>query len=63
MTNYFDKEDVNNIEIINTGLGMKHRSKPFDFAKPSDLNEAFKYAVCAFSDYCSYAMELDKGTI
>ena len=54
MKNYFNKEEIKKIEIVNAGMGMNHRTKPFDFKNAEDLNEAFKLSVCEFLDYKEY---------
>jgi len=59
MSNFFDKEDVKKIKILNECLGMKHRHKPMDFNNVADLLEHLKYKSCAFLDYTNYYGELN----
>ncbi len=54
MKNYFDKDSMKKLEIMNEGMGMEHRVKPYDFKNAEDLNEAFKFSVCEFLDYKHY---------
>ncbi len=54
MSNYFNKEDIKKIQVLNDHLGMKHRTKPFDMANIDDLREAFKLLVCELLDYHEY---------
>lgn len=39
---FFGKDDRELIEAVNTALGMKHRSKPYDHKNIDDLIEATK---------------------
>jgi len=59
MSNFFDKEDVMKIKILNENLGMKHRHKPMDFNNAEDLCEYLKFKSCAFLDYLNYYGELN----
>ena len=54
MKNYFDKDSIKKLEIMNAGMGMEHRAKPFDFKNADDLKEAFKFSVCEYLDYKHY---------
>ncbi len=54
MKNYFDKENIKKIEIMNAGMGTNHRAKPYDFKNVNDINDAFKLSVCEFLDYKEY---------
>lgn len=54
MKNYFNKDSIKRLEIINAGMGTEHRTKPYDFKNANDLNEAFKFSVCEFLDYKEY---------
>jgi len=59
MSNFFNKEDVNKIKILNDYLGMQHRHKPMDLNNAKDLCEHLKYKSCAFLDYTNYYGELN----
>ncbi|NLB78154.1 MAG: hypothetical protein GX796_04700, partial [Clostridiaceae bacterium] len=58
MAKYYSKEEREVIERLNNILGMKHRSRPFDFTNVDDLKEAFKYIVAEYIDYMNYYMTL-----
>ncbi len=60
MKNFFDKDSIKKLEIMNAGMGMEHRAKPYDFKNADDLNEAFKFSVCEFLDYKHYWSILSK---
>jgi len=55
----FDKENAENIEKINAGLGMRHRSTPYDLTNPDDLAQAFLLTVAACMDYRRYWRKLE----
>ncbi len=54
----FNQIDAENIEKLNAGSGMKHRSTPYDMTNADDLAEAFLYSVAASMDYRRYWREL-----
>lgn len=54
MKSYFDKDSIKKLEIMNAGMRMEHRAKPYDFKNGDDLNDAFKFSVCEFLDYKHY---------
>ncbi len=58
MSNYFDRENIEKIKLLNEKAGMSHRTKPYDLNNITDLDELFKYRVCAFLDYHEYEMTL-----
>ena len=58
MAKYYSKEEREVIERLNNILGMKHRSRPFDFTNVDDLKEAFTYIVAEYIDYMNYYMSL-----
>lgn len=59
MSNFFDKEDVKKIKILNDNFGMEHRYKPRDMNNKKDLWEYLQYKSCAFLDYLNYYAELN----
>ena len=48
MSNFFDKEDVRKIKILNDHFGMEHRYKPMDLNNAEDLCEYLKFKSCNF---------------
>ena len=58
MAKYFSKEERETIETINSILGMRHRSKAYDFANIDDLKEAFTMTVAEYIDYLRYHMTI-----
>lgn len=56
----FDKENADNIEKINAGLGTRHRSTPYDLTNPDDLSQAFLLTVAACMDYRRYWRSLER---
>ena len=60
MSNLFDSENRRVVEALNTGMGTKHRTKPYNLNNPSDLKHALKMAVGAYCDYRLYACELSE---
>jgi len=49
-----DNESARRIEILNTYLGMNHRTEPYDLIDTSELKDALKMAVAAYCDYAHY---------
>jgi len=58
MNNFFDRENMQKIKLLNEKTGMSHRTKPFDLNNVKDLDELLKYRVCAFLDYNEYEMTI-----
>lgn len=54
MSNFFDKENAENIRKINAGFGTKHRSTPYDLNNADDLSEALTLTIAAYMDYTYY---------
>ena len=50
-----DKDFERFIEIMNTRLGMKHRSKPYDLTSADELKQALTLSVGAYRDYWHYS--------
>jgi len=59
MSNFFDRENLEKIKLLNEKAGMSHRTKPYDLNNIKDLDELLKYKVCAFWDYKEYQMTID----
>lgn len=59
MAKYYSKEEREVIERLNLILGMKHRSKPYDFTNTDDLSEAFTMVVAEYIDYLNYHMTVE----
>lgn len=58
MNNFFDRENMQKIEILNAKSGMSHRTKPYDINNIEDIDELLKYKVCSFLDYHEYEMTI-----
>ncbi|MFZ5353949.1 MAG: hypothetical protein ACOZCL_14685 [Bacillota bacterium] len=59
MSNFFDRENLEKIKLLNEKAVISHRTKPFDLNNINDLEELLKYKVCAFLDYKEYEMTID----
>lgn len=59
MGRYYTKEDRETIEKLNSILGMKHRSKPYDFNKMDELADAFMMIIAEYIDYQNYHMTVE----
>lgn len=59
MDRYYTKEDRETIEKLNRILGMKHRSKPYDFNNMDQLADAFKMTIAEYIDYQDYHMTVE----
>lgn len=59
MNNFFDRENLEKIKLLNEKSGMSHRAKPYDLNNIKDFDELLKYKVCAFLDYKEYQMTID----
>lgn len=49
-----NKEDRENIEILNAYSGLSHRVAPYDFKKDEDIIEATTMATAEYVDYAYY---------
>jgi len=53
-TMFISKEQKEKIQMLNNLLGMKHRTRPFDFTKTEDLIEAIEYVTAEYIDMSHY---------
>lgn len=51
---FISKEQREKIKLLNSLLGMKHRSKPFDLNNTEDLIEAVELVTAEFADMVQY---------
>ncbi|WP_442601810.1 hypothetical protein [Paenibacillus sp. KN14-4R] len=51
---FISKEQKEKITLLNNILGMKHRTRPFDFTKTEDIIEAVEFVTAEYVDMSRY---------